>query len=79
MLYNLPSNKCVKEGFIFLALIILGPKHPKKKINVFKRKYAYTSHRNGVHVRSLVPRINESSTEKMNRDSLIRHRSTHAM
>jgi hypothetical protein len=25
----------MKEGFIFLALIILGPKHPGKKINVF--------------------------------------------
>jgi hypothetical protein len=24
----------MKEGFIFLALIILGPKHPGKKINV---------------------------------------------
>jgi hypothetical protein len=25
----------MKEGFIFLALIIPGPKHPGKKINVF--------------------------------------------
>jgi hypothetical protein len=30
-------------------------------------------------VRSLELRIDESSTEKMNRDSLTRHRSTHAM
>jgi hypothetical protein len=35
MPYNPPPNKCMKEGFIFLALIILGPKHPGKKINVF--------------------------------------------
>jgi hypothetical protein len=24
--YNLPPNKYLKEGFIFLALVILGPK-----------------------------------------------------
>jgi hypothetical protein len=35
MLYNLPPNKCLKEGFIFLALMILGPKEPKKQINIF--------------------------------------------
>jgi hypothetical protein len=30
MPYNLPPNKCLKEGFIFLALVILGPKELKK-------------------------------------------------
>jgi hypothetical protein len=30
MSYNLPPNKCLKEGFIFLALVIMGPKEPKK-------------------------------------------------
>jgi hypothetical protein len=35
MPYNPPPNKCMKEGFIFLALIVPGPKHPGKKINVF--------------------------------------------
>jgi hypothetical protein len=35
MLYNLPPNKCLKEGFIFLALVILGPKDPKKQMNIF--------------------------------------------
>jgi hypothetical protein len=30
MPYNLPPNKCLKEGFIFLALVILDPKEPKK-------------------------------------------------
>jgi hypothetical protein len=35
MPYNLPPNKCLKEGFIFLALIILGPKEPKKQMNIF--------------------------------------------
>ena len=37
MPYNLPPNKCLKQGFIFLALVIPGPKHPKKKINMFLR------------------------------------------
>jgi hypothetical protein len=35
MLYNLPHNKCLKEGFIFLALVISGPKDPKKQMNIF--------------------------------------------
>jgi hypothetical protein len=34
MSYNLPPNKCVKQGFIFLALIIPGPKEPKKQMNI---------------------------------------------
>jgi hypothetical protein len=29
MPYNLPPNKYLKEWFIFLALVILGPKRPK--------------------------------------------------
>jgi hypothetical protein len=33
--YNLPPNKCLKEWFIFLALMILGPKEPKKQMNIF--------------------------------------------
>jgi hypothetical protein len=35
--YNLPSNKCLKEEFIFLTLVIPGPKEPKKQINIFLR------------------------------------------
>jgi hypothetical protein len=35
--YNLPPNKFLKELFIFLALVILGPKKPKKQINIFLR------------------------------------------
>jgi hypothetical protein len=35
MPYNLSPNKCLKQGFIFLALVILGPKELKKQINVF--------------------------------------------
>jgi hypothetical protein len=35
MPYNLPPNKCLKEGFIFLALVILGSKEPKKQMNIF--------------------------------------------
>jgi hypothetical protein len=37
MPYNLPPNKCLKEGFILLALVILGPKEPKKQMNIFLR------------------------------------------
>jgi hypothetical protein len=33
--YNLPPNKCLKEEFIFLAVMIPGPKEPKKKMNIF--------------------------------------------
>jgi hypothetical protein len=35
MPYNLPLNKYLKQGFIFLALMILSPKELKKQINIF--------------------------------------------
>jgi hypothetical protein len=35
MPYNLPRKKCLKEGFIFLAHVILGPKEPRKQMNIF--------------------------------------------
>jgi hypothetical protein len=35
MSYNLPPNKCLKEGFIFLALVIPSPKEPRKQMNIF--------------------------------------------
>jgi hypothetical protein len=35
MPYNLLSNKCLKQGFIFLALVISGPKELKKQLNIF--------------------------------------------
>jgi hypothetical protein len=35
MPYNLTPDKCLKEGFIFLSLIIPGPKEPKKQMNIF--------------------------------------------
>jgi hypothetical protein len=35
MPYNLPPNKCLKEGFIFLALVIPGPKELKRQMNIF--------------------------------------------
>jgi hypothetical protein len=35
MPYNLPPNKCMKEGFIFLDLVIPGPKEPKKQMHIF--------------------------------------------
>jgi hypothetical protein len=37
MSYNMPPNKYLKQGFIFLALIILGRKEPKKQMNIFLR------------------------------------------
>jgi hypothetical protein len=35
MPYNLPPNICLKQGFIFLSLVIPGPKEPKKQMNIF--------------------------------------------
>jgi hypothetical protein len=35
MPYNLPPNKSLKEWFIYLALVILGPKESKKQMNIF--------------------------------------------
>jgi hypothetical protein len=35
MLYNLLPNKCLKQEFIFLALVISNPKEPKKQMNIF--------------------------------------------
>jgi hypothetical protein len=37
MPYNLPPNKCLKQGFVFLAVVILGPKEPSKQMNIFLR------------------------------------------
>jgi hypothetical protein len=35
MPYNLSPNKRMKQEFIFLALVILGPKELKKQMNIF--------------------------------------------
>jgi hypothetical protein len=35
MPYNLSPNKYLKQGFILLALVISGPKEPKKQMNIF--------------------------------------------
>jgi hypothetical protein len=37
MSYNLPAYKCLKEGFIFLSLVISAPKESKKEMNIFLR------------------------------------------
>jgi hypothetical protein len=37
MPYNLPPNKCLKQGFVLLALVIPGPKEPRKQMNIFLR------------------------------------------
>jgi hypothetical protein len=39
MPYNLPPDKCLKEGFIFLGLVIPGPKEPKKEMNIFLQPF----------------------------------------
>jgi hypothetical protein len=35
MPYNLPPDKCLKEEFIFLALVIPDPKEQRKQMNIF--------------------------------------------
>jgi hypothetical protein len=54
--YNLPPDKCLKEKFIFLTLVIPGPMELKKQMNIFLQPlfkelkklwqgvYAYDSH-----------------------------------
>jgi hypothetical protein len=37
MPYNLPPDKYLKQGFIFLLIVIPGPKEPKKQMNIFLR------------------------------------------
>jgi hypothetical protein len=37
MPYNPPPNKYLKQGFIFLALVILGHKELNKQMNIFLR------------------------------------------
>ena len=36
-LYNLPPRMCMKEHNIFLILVILGPRHPGRSIDVYLR------------------------------------------
>jgi hypothetical protein len=48
MSYNLSPNKCLEEGFIFIALVIPGPKELKKQMEELKELWqgvdAYDSH-----------------------------------
>jgi hypothetical protein len=37
MPYNLSSNKCLKQGFVFLAIVIPGPMKSRKQMNIFLR------------------------------------------
>jgi hypothetical protein len=37
MPYNLPPNKYLKQGFVFLVLVIPGPKKLRKQMNIFLR------------------------------------------
>jgi hypothetical protein len=34
---NLPPNKCLKQGFVFLTLVILDTKEPRKQLSIFLR------------------------------------------
>ena len=35
--YNLPPRMCMKEYNIFLTLVILGPQHPGRSIDIYLR------------------------------------------
>jgi hypothetical protein len=35
MPYNLPPNKCLKQGFIFLVFVIPCPNESRKQMNIF--------------------------------------------
>jgi hypothetical protein len=37
MPYNLPPDKYLKQGFIFHAIVVPGPKESKKQMNIFLR------------------------------------------
>jgi hypothetical protein len=37
MPYNWLPNKYLKQGFVLLALVIPGPKEPRKQMNIFLR------------------------------------------
>jgi hypothetical protein len=39
MPYNLPPNKCLKQSFVFLTLVNLGPNEPRKQMNIFLRPF----------------------------------------
>lgn len=33
--YNLPPTLCMKREFLFLTILVLGPQHPKRSLDVF--------------------------------------------
>jgi len=33
--YNLPSGMCIKREFFFLSVLVPGPKHPKKNLDIY--------------------------------------------
>ena len=33
--YNLPPDMCMEQEFLFLTILIPGPKHPKRSLDVF--------------------------------------------
>jgi hypothetical protein len=37
MTYNMAPNKCMKQGFIFPALVISFPQELRKQMNIFLR------------------------------------------
>ena len=33
--YNLPPGMCMKKEYFFLSVLVLGPRHPKKTIDIY--------------------------------------------
>ncbi|XP_010462935.1 PREDICTED: uncharacterized protein LOC104743568 [Camelina sativa] len=33
--YNLPPDMCMQSKFLFLSILVLGPKHPKRALDIF--------------------------------------------
>ncbi|CAA7025720.1 unnamed protein product [Microthlaspi erraticum] len=39
--YNLPPSLCMKREFLFLTILVPGPEHPKKSLDVFLQPLIY--------------------------------------
>ncbi|KAL0683331.1 hypothetical protein Bca4012_050179 [Brassica carinata] len=40
--YNLPPDMCMEQEFLFLTILIPGPKHPKRSLDVFLQPLGIT-------------------------------------
>ena len=39
--YNLPPNLCLRREFLFLSILVPGPEHPKRSLDVFLQPLIY--------------------------------------